>query len=87
MAAAVASAAVEGAAEAPQEDFKVVVVHSDMPEDMQEDLKEMVKAAFAKHTVYKDLAMHVKQAFDAKHPPPDNKATSGVYHCIAGMVK
>ena len=26
----------------------------------------------------------VKQAFDLKYPPVDNKATSGVYHCIVG---
>jgi len=26
----------------------------------------------------------VKQAFDVKYPPVDNKATSGVYHCIVG---
>ena len=26
----------------------------------------------------------VKQAFDLKYPPVDNKATSGVYHCVVG---
>ena len=41
-------------------------------------------AAFDKHKLHKDVATHVKQGFDAKYPPADNKATSGVYHCIVG---
>lgn len=64
--------------------FKITVEHSDMTEEMQEQLKEMVLDAFVKHTVFKDLATSVKQAFDDKYPPPDNKATSGVYHCVVG---
>jgi ubiquitin-protein ligase len=69
---------------AAREEIKISVEHSDMTEEMQEQLKEMVRDAFMKHTVYKDLATHVKQVFDAKYPPPDNKATSGVYHCVVG---
>ena len=28
--------------------------------------------------------MRVAQAWDVKYPPADNKATSGVYHCVVG---
>lgn len=31
-----------------------------------------------------DIASAVKCEFDKKYPPADNKATSGVFHCIAG---
>ena len=41
-------------------------------------------AVFDKHKLHKDVATAVKQAFDLKYPPVDNKATSGVYHCIVG---
>lgn len=76
-----AAAAGDAAARAK---LKITVEHSDMPEEMQEQLKELVADAFVKHTVYKDLATTVKQTFEAKYPPPDNKATSGVYHCVVG---
>eukprot|EP00966_Prymnesium_polylepis_P307939 7116618-Prymnesium_polylepis.2 len=42
------------------------------------------RAVFDKHKLHKDVATAVKQAFDLKYPPADNKATSGVYHCIVG---
>ncbi|KAJ1624631.1 flagellar outer dynein arm light chain 6 [Pavlovales sp. CCMP2436] len=64
--------------------LKITIEHSDMTEEMQAQLKEIVADAFVKHTVYKDLATQVKQVFDVKYPPPDNKATSGVYHCVVG---
>jgi len=37
-----------------------------------------------KAKLHKDVATLVKQGFDAKYPPVDNKASSGVYHCIVG---
>lgn len=66
--------------------YVIKVEHTDMTEEMQEELKTIVREAFSKYTVYKDLATHVKQAFDTKYPPPDNKATSGVYHCVVGAL-
>ena len=37
-----------------------------------------------KHKLHKDVASAVKASFDKLHPPADNKATSGVWHCIVG---
>merc|ERR1711998_12399 len=53
-------------------------------EEMQADVKAVVKEAFLKHTVYKDVATCIKQEFDKKYPAPDNKVTNGVYHCVVG---
>ena len=72
---------------------RVKIIKSDMSEDMLSDLKTLVVEVFDKHKekatgnkdiIYKDIASGVKQAFDLKFPPADNKATSGVYHCIVG---
>jgi len=72
---------------------RIKIVNSDMSEEMLADLKILVAEIFDKHKekttgnkdiIFKDLATGVKQAFDAKFPPTDNKATSGVYHCIVG---
>ena len=45
---------------------------------------DVAEEVFAAHKVPKDIASKIKQGFDEKYPPVDNKATSGVYHCIAG---
>merc|ERR1711998_313334 len=63
---------------------KITILQSDMTEEMQEDIKVLAGAAFDKFSVYKDIATHMKAGFDAKYPPADNKATSGVYHCVVG---
>jgi hypothetical protein len=34
--------------------------------------------------LHKDWATAIKAEFDKLHPPLDNKATSGVWHCIVG---
>ena len=80
----------EAAAEKAQ---RCKVVKTDMAEEMLADLQTVVMEVFDKHKekasgnkdiIYKDIATAVKQGFDAKYPPADNQATSGVYHCIVG---
>jgi hypothetical protein len=65
-------------------DLKIEILKSDMNEDMIEEIKKITAAVYDKSKLHKDVATAVKQAFDAKYPPLDNKATSGVYHCIVG---
>jgi len=55
-----------------------------MNEEMIAEIIKITGAVFDKHKLHKDVATAVKQAFDLKYPPADNKATSGVYHCIVG---
>ncbi len=62
----------------------ITILKSDMVEDMVNDLKDITKEVFNKHKLHKDIATAIKSAFDLKYPPVDNKATSGVYHCIVG---
>lgn len=77
-------------AEAPE---RVKIIKTDMSEEYIAKLKELVAAVFDKHKekatgnkdiIYKDIATSLKQGFDEAFPPADNKATSGVYHCIVG---
>ena len=72
---------------------RVKVIKTDMEETMRDALmltvtevfdKAREKTTANKDIIYKDIATGVKQAFDVKYPPVDNKATSGVYHCIVG---
>mmetsp|Transcript_24739 Transcript_24739/g.50168 ORF Transcript_24739/g.50168 Transcript_24739/m.50168 type:complete len:120 (+) Transcript_24739:76-435(+) len=72
---------------------RVKVIKTDMEETMLAKLSEIVvevfdqqreKATGNKEIIYKDIATGVKQAFDSHYPPVDNKATSGVYHCVVG---
>lgn len=63
---------------------KLTVLHADMPDEMLASLKLIAADAFRSAKAHKDIAQHVKAAFDLKYPPPDNKASSGVYHCIVG---
>ena len=65
--------------------LKIEILKTDMEEAMVEDIKKVTEKCFGKHKLFKDLASAVKSEFDALHPPADNKATSGVWHCIAGM--
>merc|ERR1712228_892875 len=62
----------------------VVIEKTDMSEDMTNELQTIATQVFSSCKVHKDIASKIKMAFDAKYPPVDNKATSGVYHCIAG---
>ena len=63
---------------------KVTILKCDMSEEMTNDIVEVTNEAWGKHKLHKDLATAIKGAFDSKHPPADNKATSGVWHCIVG---
>ena len=69
-------------ADAPVMNIKIL--KTDMNEDMVADIITTTKETFGKFKLHKDLATAIKAAFDEKHPPADNKATSGVWHCIAG---
>jgi dynein light chain LC8-type len=62
----------------------IKVLQTDMSEEMVADVKEVTAECFGKHKLHKDLASAVKAGFDKKHPPADNKATSGVWHCVVG---
>ena len=64
--------------------LKVNILKTDMAEDMVEDIVATTEKVFGKHKLHKDLATAIKAEFDLKHPPADNKATSGVWHCIVG---
>ena len=63
---------------------KVKILRSDMSEEMIADIMQITETAFQKCKLHKDIATAVKAEFDQKYPPADNKATSGVYHCIVG---
>ena len=65
-------------------DITVQILKTDMNEDMVADIETTTKELWGKHKLHKDLASSIKAAFDLKHPPADNKATSGVWHCIVG---
>ena len=56
----------------------VKILKCDMSEEMTNDVVEITKAVWGKHKLHKDVATAIKAAFDEKHPPADNKATSGV---------
>ena len=62
----------------------IKILKTDMSEDMAADIETATKEVFGKHKLHKDLATAIKAQFDEKHPPADNKATSGVWHCIVG---
>lgn len=76
--------------DAPKEEKKeeiktdVKILKCDMSEEMTNDVVEITKSVWGKHKLHKDVATAIKAAFDEKHPPADNKATSGVWHCIVG---
>lgn len=79
---------------APEVELKIEILKSDMEETSAsdkmpraptvEDIKMVTAKCFGKHKLHKDLASAIKAEFDALHPPQDNKATSGVWHCIVG---
>ena len=49
------------------------------------DVKAITDAVWQKNLkLHKDVASAIKAEFDAQFPPADNKATSGVWHCIVG---
>ena len=62
----------------------IKILKSDHSEDMQEDIKGITRQFYKTGMPHKDLASAIKCEWDRVHPPTDNKATSGVYHCIAG---
>ena len=70
--------------EASKEKPNVTILKTDMPEDMIKDVVDVTQQQILKHKLYKDLASAIKAAFDERHPPQDNLATTGVWHCIVG---
>ena len=69
---------------AVDESIEVKILKTDMLEDMKDDIILVTRELINKHKMHKDLAAAIKAAFDVKHPPADNKATSGVWHCVVG---
>ena len=68
---------------------EIQILKTDMNEDMVKDIMSITADVFGKDggkekKLHKDIATAIKEAFDKKYPPVDNKATSGVYHCIVG---
>ena len=68
----------------PDTSIKVTILKTDMSEEMVADIVTVTQTVIKKHKLHKDLATAIKTAFDIKHPPADNKATSGVWHCVCG---
>ena len=68
----------------PASTISVKILKTDMSEDMVEDIVKITEGVWGKHKLHKDLATAIKAGMDSKHPPADNKATSGVWHCIVG---
>ena len=63
----------------------VQILKTDMTEEMVADIKEVsMEVMKQKKMLHKDVATAIKAEFDKRHPPADNKATSGVWHCIVG---
>ena len=77
-------AATGEAAAAPSETFDIKMLKTDMEESKVAFLKALTEEAFKKSPVPKDVAALIKEKFQAEYPPADNKATSGVWHCIVG---
>ena len=63
---------------------EIEVLKTDMNDEMSAALLDISQEAFSKNKLHKDVATFIKSNFDKKYPPADNKATSGVYHCIVG---
>ena len=68
----------------PDTSIVVKILKTDMDEKMVEDIILVTQTVIKKHKLSKDLATAIKAAFDLKHPPADNMATSGVWHCVCG---
>jgi len=63
----------------------IKILRTDMSEEMVADVREITAGVWKKPPkLHKDVATAIKAGFDLKHPPVDNKATSGVWHCIVG---
>jgi len=71
-------------ADGPDTSIVVKILKTDMNEEMTADIITVTQTVIKKHKLHKDLATAIKTAFDVKHPPADNKATSGVWHCVCG---
>ena len=70
----------------PDTSIVVTILKSDMEENMLADIETVTQTVLGekKSALHKDVATAIKAAFDVKHPPADNKATSGVWHCVCG---
>ncbi len=58
------------------EGAKAIVKNADMTEDMQQRAVECAKEAMDQYNIEKDIAAHVKKAFDKEYTP--------TWHCIVG---
>ncbi|VDP69679.1 unnamed protein product [Echinostoma caproni] len=55
---------------------KAVVKNADMDERLQQEAVDIACEAIGKYSMEKDIAAHIKKAFDKNH--------SGPWHCIVG---
>jgi dynein light chain LC8-type len=62
---------------------KCQIVSSYMQESFEADAMSIAVVAVDKHKHLKDIAYHIKHAYDKKYPG-SGKATEGVYHCVVG---
>ncbi len=58
------------------ETSKAIVKNADMPEEMQQRAVDCAKEAMEQYSIEKDIAAHVKKAFDKEYSP--------TWHCIVG---
>jgi dynein light chain LC8-type len=61
----------------------VRILASQMPKSYEKDAVDVALTAISKNKHLKDIAQHIKQEIDRRHPG-SGKATEGVYHCIVG---
>lgn len=60
----------------PEGTLQVQIKSADMTDEMQQESIDVAQEAMAKHTIEKDIAMHIKKTFDERKGP--------TWHCIVG---
>ncbi|VDM35624.1 unnamed protein product [Hydatigera taeniaeformis] len=55
---------------------KAIVKNADMPEEMQQKAVDVAKEAMEQFSIEKDIAAHLKKAFDKEYSP--------TWHCVVG---
>eukprot|EP00803_Ostreobium_quekettii_P004367 evm.model.scf_394.3 EVM.evm.TU.scf_394.3 scf_394:36694-39325(+) len=67
----------------PAAHHSVVIVDNHMTSEHEEAAVAVALEAVDRHHHLKDIAFHVKTAYDRRYPG-SGKATEGVYHCVVG---
>lgn len=66
----------EAALSAMTDHSKAIVKNADMPEEMQQKAVDVAKEAMEQFSIEKDIAAHLKKAFDKEYSP--------TWHCVVG---